>query len=154
MMCYTAEGQEDWVSEFAWIDASGRHGVTFDDLVNKPQSLRLQKMNDYPQDLKQLAYQGLDTMVPERAPLLGPTPRVQGNVLLGAYANAPIPQTGVLVNFYAPTDANRGISIDRVISYLSQALARRNRIVSYATYSVEQLDVNVSQLRLSLIVNA
>ncbi|MBB18180.1 MAG: hypothetical protein CMP20_01735 [Rickettsiales bacterium] len=154
MMCYTAEGQEDWVDEFAWVDASGRHGVTFDDLVNNPQSVRLQKMNDYPQDVKTLAYQGLDTMVPERAPLLGPTPRVQSNVLLGAYAGVSVPQTGIPVNFYAPTDAQRGISIDRVASFMSQALARRNQIVSYATYAVEQLDINVTQLRLTLVVNA
>jgi len=153
MMCYTADSQTDWVGEFAWIDASGRHGVTFDALIQQPQSVRLQRMNDYPQDVMQLAYQGLDMMVPERAPRLGPPPRVQGDVLLGAYVGARVPQSGIVVNFYAPTDPERGVSVDRVSGYLSQALSRRNPIVSYATYGIEQLDVNVSQLRVTLVVN-
>merc|ERR1711916_105711 len=153
MMCYTADTQSDWVGEFAWIDAAGRHGVTYDDLVQNPDTIRLEPMNDYPQDLKQLAYQCIDVMVPERAPLLGPPPRIQGYVLLGAYANAPVPQTGIPVNFFAPTDEERGIPVERVIGYVSQALSRRNQIVSYATYRVEQLDVNVSQVCVSLVVN-
>lgn len=157
MMCYAPplnDYQSDWVQEFAWINASNLHGASFDTIVKDPFSLRLQPMNPYPDEVKALTYAALATMSPERAPRMGPPPRINGEVLLGAYVGAPPPTSGTPVHFYVPVDAGKGVGVDQVTRYLSQAVSRRNQVVSAASYRVEVLDENVAQVRVTLVVNS
>ena len=142
----------DWVQEFAWIDSSSRHGVTYDTMVKQPQSVRLLRMNGYDQDVKDMCYLALSTLAPERAPRLDAVPAVS-ETLLGAYANGPTTPTGTPVHFYVPIEPGVGVDNQVITQYFNRVLQTRNPIVSSASYKVENFDINNSQVRVTLWIN-
>lgn len=141
----------DWVEEFGWIDASGRHGITYDDLVLKPEGIRLIKMNAFDQDVKDMGLLALSTMAPERASRVDVPPDAP-ETLLGAYTTSSS-QKGNPVHFYIPIEPGVDMDVATVSSYFGQVFSTRNPIVSAASFRVENFDFDNRQIRVTVWVN-